>query len=89
MAKGDIVLRIEGKTTGAIKGESACAAHPESIDIHEWSWGMSGPTSLGGAGAASRVALSELRLTKGVDRASTALMSVMRSNEQIKKAVGA
>jgi type VI secretion system secreted protein Hcp len=87
MAKGDIVLRVEGKATGAITGESASAASAGAIDVSEWSWGMSGPSSLGGAGAASRVALSELRITKGVDKASTALMGVMRSNEQIKKAV--
>jgi type VI secretion system secreted protein Hcp len=87
MAKGDILLRIEGKSTGAITGESASAAFPGAIDVKEWSWGMAGPTALGGAGPASRIALQELRITKGVDRATTALMSVMRSNEPIKKAV--
>jgi type VI secretion system secreted protein Hcp len=87
MAKGDIVLRIEGKATGPIAGESANDAAPGAIDVHEWSWGMSGPSAMGGGGAASKVALSEIRITKGVDRASTALMSVMRNNEQIKKAV--
>lgn len=87
MAKGDIVLRLEGKVTGAIKGESACAAHPEAIDVHEFSWGMTGPASLSAAGASARTALSEIRITKSVDRATTALMSVMRTNEPIKKAI--
>lgn len=87
MAKGDIVLRIEGKVTGPIKGESANADFVDAIDIREWSWGMAGPSVLGGAGAAGKTALHELRLTKNVDRASTALMSVMRNNEQVKKAV--
>ena len=87
MAKGDILLRIEGKRTGAITGESVSGAHPGAIDVREWSWGMSGPSALGGTGPASRVALQELRITKGVDSASTALMSVMRTNEPIKKAV--
>ena len=86
MAKGDILLRVEGKSTGTITGESANAAHPGAIDVHEWSWGMSGASALGGSGPASRVALQELRITKSVDRASTALMSVMRTNELIKKA---
>lgn len=87
MAKGDILLRIEGKITGAIKGESANPDFVDAIDIREWSWGMAGPTVLGGAGAAGRTVMHELRLTKQVDRASTALMSVMRNNEQVRKAV--
>ena len=87
MAKGDMVLRMDGKSSGAIKGESNSAAYPDAIDVKEWSWGMSGPSVLGGEGASSRVALSELRITKSVDRSSTALMTVMRRNEQIKKAV--
>ena len=87
MAKGDILLRLDGKSSGAIKGESASSVFPGAIDIKEWSWGMSGPTALGGSGVASRIALSELRITKGVDKASTALMTVMRTNEPIKKAI--
>lgn len=87
MSKGDMHLRIEGKSTGAIRGESNVANHLGEIEVSEWSWGMSAASGLGGAGAASRAALSELRITKGVDSASTALMAVMRNNEQIKKAV--
>lgn len=87
MAKGDIVLKIEGAKTGLIKGESASPDFPDAIDIREWSWGMAGQSGLSGAGTAGKTALHELRLTKHVDRASTALMSVMRSNEQVKKAV--
>ncbi|MBQ1762795.1 MAG: type VI secretion system tube protein Hcp [Aquincola sp.] len=87
MAKGDMHLRIEGKSTGVIRGESNVANHLGEIEVIEWSWGMSAASGLGGAGNASRAALSELRITKRVDTASTALMGVMRSNEQIKKAV--
>lgn len=87
MAKGDIVLRVEGKTTGAIQGESACEAYPNAIDVRAFSWGMSGPTALAGAGVSAKSSLNELRITKGVDRASTALASVMRTNEPIKKAI--
>jgi type VI secretion system secreted protein Hcp len=87
MAKGDIHLKLEGKTSGAIRGESNAPAHLGEIEVSAWSWGMSGASALGGAGTASRAALSELRITKRVDTASTALMTVMRNNEQIKKAV--
>src|SRR5574337_1786506 len=87
MAKGDIILKIEGKVTGAIKGESTNPDFVDAIDIREWSWGMASPATLGGIGATGKTAVHELRLTKHVDRASTALMSVMRNNEQVKKAV--
>ena len=87
MAKGDMHLQMEGKSTGVIRGEANASAHLGEIEVREWSWGMSGASALGGSGAASRTALSELRITKSVDSASTALMAVMRNNEQIKKAV--
>lgn len=87
MAKGDILLKIEGARTGQIKGESVAPDFVDAIDIREWSWGMAGPTALGSTAATGRVIVHELRLTKTVDRASTALMSVMRNNEQVKKAV--
>lgn len=87
MAKADMFLKIEGKSTGPIKGESSSPEHPEEIEILEWSWGMSGSTGLGGAGSGVRTALSEIRFGKETDRATTQLMSVMRSNEIIKRAV--
>lgn len=87
MAKADMFLRVEGKSTGVIKGESNAPDHFEEIEIFEWSWGMTGSTGLGGAGATARTALSEITFGKGTDRATTQLMSVMRSNEPIKKAV--
>lgn len=87
MAKADMFLKIEGKSTGPIKGESSSPEHPEEIEILDWSWGMSGSTALGGAGAGVRSALAEIRFSKETDRATTQLMSVMRNNEVIKKAV--
>ena len=87
MAKGDMHLKVEGKSTGVIRGEANATAHLGEIEVREWSWGMSGASALGAGGTASRAALSELRITKPVDTASTALMAVMRNNEQIKKAV--
>jgi type VI secretion system secreted protein Hcp len=80
-------LYVEGKSTGVIKGESNVPEHFEEIEVAAWGWGMTGSSALGGGGATVRTALSELRITKGVDQATTQLMSVMRNNEPIKKAV--
>lgn len=87
MAKADMFLRLEGKRSGWVKGEANATGHVEEIDISDWSWGMTGSHAMGGAGAAARSSLSELRLGKGTDRATTALMAVMRTNEEVKKAV--
>ncbi len=80
-------LRLEGKATGLVKGESNVPEHPDEIEISAWGWGMSGANALGGGGPSARTALSEVRLHKRTDRASTQLMSVMRNNEIVKKAV--
>ena len=87
MAKADMFLRLEGKQTGVVKGESNAPDHPDEIEITDWSWGMSGSGALGGAGAGVRTTLSEIKFGKGTDKSTTALMSVMRANEVVKKAV--
>jgi type VI secretion system secreted protein Hcp len=87
MALADMFLLIEGQKTGKISGESKDAVYPGQIQILDWSWGMSSSASMAGTSATNRTALSELSIVKNVDTASTALMSVMRSNEVIKKGV--
>lgn len=87
MAKADMFLSLEGQRTGIVKGESNAPNHLEEIEIQGWDWGMSSSGAFSGRGAATKAALNELRLTKGADTATTQLMSVMRSNELIKKAV--
>jgi type VI secretion system secreted protein Hcp len=86
MAIADMFLLIEGQKTGKIVGESRDAVYPDQIDLIGWSWGMSTST-VGGMSTSTRTALSELSVVKKVDTASTALMSVMRNNELIKKGV--
>ncbi len=87
MAKGDMLLLVEGQRTGVIKGESFDKVRPGEIEVNGWSWGMTTGSAMGGAGSGLKTSLSELKITKVVDKASTALMSVMRTNEVIKRAV--
>lgn len=92
MATGDMFLKIEGARMGPIKGEAQDAQHKDEIDIHSWTWGMQGNASAtatagGRSGGASQVSASELVVNKSFDRASTALLVALRSNEQIKRAV--
>src|SRR5512146_2262339 len=87
MALGDMFLKIESARQGAIKGEAQDENHKDEIDVVNWSWGMEAKTALSGGGASPKATLSELSIVKQVDSASTGLMSAMRNNELISKAV--
>jgi type VI secretion system secreted protein Hcp len=87
MALVDMFLRLESARAGPVKGEAQDAEHGGEIDVVDWSWGMDTAGGMGGKGAGLKSALKELRIVKRVDAASTGLMSVMRTNDLVKKAV--
>ena len=80
-------LAVLGARAGKINGESQDhGKHKDEIEVLAWSWGMQGKPSLGGGTAAGKATMRELRITKKVDKASTALMAALRTNELIKEA---
>jgi len=84
---GDMFLRVKGAKSGVINGESQDQGkHKNEIEVLAWSWGMQGKPSLGGGGASGKATMRELRITKRVDKSSTALMSALRTNEMINEA---
>jgi type VI secretion system secreted protein Hcp len=86
MARSDMFLKAVGKRTGEIVGESIDKDHVNQIDVVDWSWGMTAPSAVGGM-RTGRTLMGELKLVKRADKASTALMSVMRNNEILTSAV--
>jgi type VI secretion system secreted protein Hcp len=84
---GDMFLMVKGAKGGVIKGEALDATHKGEIDVLSWSWGMHSRPALGGGGASGKAAVHELKIVKRVDSASTALMSALRTNEMVVKAV--
>ena len=84
---GDIFLSVKGARSGVIKGESQDQRHGNEIDVLSWSWGMQAKAALGGGAASGKAIVHELKIVKKVDSASTALMSALRANEMITKAV--
>jgi type VI secretion system secreted protein Hcp len=86
MARSDMFLKVTGARTGEIVGESNDKAFPGQIEVIDWSWGMSAPTAVGGQ-RTGRVQMRELKVVKQADKASTALMSVMNTNETITTAL--
>ncbi|MEN9904002.1 MAG: hypothetical protein RLZZ555_567 [Pseudomonadota bacterium] len=86
MSQRDMFLRVEGARQGLIRGESQDKSHLGEIDVMSWSWGMDCPGDAYGQ-PTGRTNMELLRVAKRVDSATTALMSALRSNEPIRKAV--
>ena len=84
---GDMFLSLKGSRSGTIKGEAQDKVHENEIDVVSWSWGMQARSSLGGGLATGKADVRELKVVKRADSASTALMSALRANELITKAV--
>jgi type VI secretion system secreted protein Hcp len=80
-------LMVKGAQHGLIKGESQDDQHKGEIEVVSWSWGMQARPSLGSGTAAGRATINDLKIVKRVDAASMALMSALRTNEPIQKAV--
>jgi type VI secretion system secreted protein Hcp len=83
----DIFLSVKGAKSGVIKGESQDQQHLKEIDVVSWSWGMESKSSLTSGTAKGKAIIRDLKIVKRVDSASTPLMSALRSNEMITKAV--
>jgi type VI secretion system secreted protein Hcp len=84
---GDMFLMVKGAKRGLIKGESQDPDHKDEIEVLRWTWGMQARPSLGGGGATGKATVNDLKIVKRVDSASTPLMSALRTNEPIQKAV--
>lgn len=80
-------LSVKGASHGAINGESVDDKHKGEIEVLSWSWGIQGKPSLGGGTASGKATIREMKIVKHVDKASTALMGAVRTNEVIKEAV--
>jgi type VI secretion system secreted protein Hcp len=87
LGAGDMFFKVKGAKHGDIQGESQDQKHKNEIEVLSWSWGMQGKSALGGGVATGKATMRELRIVKKVDKASTALMSALRTNEVIKEGV--
>ena len=85
-AGADIFLSVKTKRAGAIKGESIAADHTDEISVDSWTWGVAASSALGSTQATSRRSYSHLVVCKQIDCASTSLMSVLVTNDEVKEA---
>ena len=83
----DMFFKVKGASHGQINGEALDEKHKGEIEVLSWSWGMQGKSSVGGGQATGKATMRELRIVKKVDKASTALMGALRTNEVIKEGI--
>ena len=68
----DYHLKIDG-----IQGESKHSKHKDEIDIISWSWGATNPGTIVGTGmSAGKVSMSDLTISKRVDKSSPKLLAL-------------
>ena len=82
----DVFLSVKSKRAGAIKGESQAAEHKDAIVVHGWSWGVAASSAIGSTQATGRRSYRNLVVHKRIDCATTALISVLATNDEVKEA---
>jgi len=87
LGAGDMFFKVKGAKHGQINGEAQDDKHKGEIEVLSWSWGMQGKSGIGGGCATGKATMRELRIVKKVYKASTALISALRTNEVIKEGI--
>ncbi len=84
--KSDIFLHLQTRRAGKIKGEAKSAGHVDDILVQSWMWGVSSSAAIGSIRANARRSYTALTLFKTIDVATTALMSALVTNDEVKEA---
>jgi len=85
-ASSDIFLHVQAKRAGKVKGESRTAGHEDDIEVRGWGWGAQAGSAIGSTAATARRSYKQLVVIKGVDSASTGLLSALATNDEIREA---
>lgn len=84
--KSDIFLHLQAKRAGKLKGESKVAGHVDDMQIESWMWGLGSAAAVDSTQARARRSYTALTVFKRIDLATTALMSALATNDEIKEA---
>jgi type VI secretion system secreted protein Hcp len=82
----DVFLSIQSKRAGKIKGESQATDHRDEVAVHGWHWGVAASSSIGASQATARRTYKNLVVSKRIDSATTALLSVLATNDEVREA---
>lgn len=82
----DMYLDLTLKRAGKVKGESVAVGHQDDIVIRGFSWGVGAPSDAVTGQKTGRRSYRSLTLHKSLDASSTALMSAVSSNDEVRSA---
>ena len=85
-SQSDIFLSVQTKRAGKVKGEALHPGHEDDIVVQGWNWGVAASSALGSAQATGRRSYKGLTVVKQIDAATTALMSALATNDEVKEA---
>lgn len=84
--KSDVFLSLTTRRAGKVKGEVTTAGHEDDIQVLGWGWGVQANTAIGATAATARRTFKQLLLVKGIDSASTGLLSALVTNDEVREA---
>jgi len=82
----DIFLHVQTRRAGKIKGEGSTEGHADDIVVLGWNWGAQAGSALGSKDTGTRQSYKQLVVTKGLDSASTSLLSALATNDEVREA---
>jgi type VI secretion system secreted protein Hcp len=86
VSDADTFLHVQTKRAGKIKGEATTEGHVDDIEIRSWTWGVAASSAIGSTAATGRRQYKHLVIVKRIDSASTALLSALATNDEVKEA---
>ena len=90
--QGAEIHLLLGPKKRAVQGDSRARSDENSIDVDDWNFGLTVKEDLakakpGGAqGSGNQADVSDLTITKGIDRSSPALMQLVASGDELTEA---
>ncbi|MDQ6628441.1 MAG: type VI secretion system tube protein Hcp [Pseudomonadota bacterium] len=82
----DMFLHVQTKRAGKVKGEASTEGHTDDIEVRAWHWGVAAGSAIGSTAATARRQYNNLVVVKGIDSASTGLLSALATNDEVKEA---
>lgn len=82
----DVYLNVQTKRAGKVKGEASAEGHEGDILLRRWNWGVAASSALGSTQATARRSYKSLTIVKSIDTASTALLSALVTNDEVREA---
>jgi type VI secretion system secreted protein Hcp len=83
----DMYLDLTLKRAGKVKGEAVATGHQDDITVIGFGWGVGAMGDAVAGLAMGRRSYRQLVITKHLDSASTALMSAVATNDEVRSAV--